>query len=69
MGEAMSVIEWGRYYWVRLKGSDEDDKRTWEPAYRFRAHGNIDVWLVIATSEEISDDRVVEVGPRLKEPK
>lgn len=65
----MSKVKCGDYHWIRLAGSDEDDIRTWEPAYRFRGSRGVNVWLVIATNEDIPDDRIAEIGPRLEPPK
>lgn len=58
----MNEVKTGDYYWVKLKDS------TWEPAYRFRSHSGVDVWLVIATNENVHDDKVEQVGPKLKPP-
>lgn len=65
----MSDVKCGNYYWIRLIGADEEFQRMWEPAYRFRGSRGTDVWLVIATAEDVTDDRVSEIGPRLEPPK
>lgn len=62
------TTECGHYYWIRLHG-DASLARIWEPAYRYRGARGVDVWLVIATNEEVLDHQVAEVGPRLEPPR